>query len=425
MNKLNFYPHSGHCYPDLLEKENGKVIAKMRALIWKSDFERINKKFIDTIQEPLKDGIHILFLARIQYDGNYGLSLLISDIDINFSLGELQKEKLETIKKLKAEGVFDHNRNLKLPLAPQRIAIISVETSKGYGDLKNVLAKNQYGFKFYHRLFPAILQGERAVVSIRFQLNQVLKHSNLFDIVLIVRGGGDEVGLSAFNNYELAKDIAQFPIPVFTGIGHATNESVADLVAFKNGITPTNIGDLLIQLLYDFQKKIMTLERKIILHYEKKFGEEKNKFQKSVKHLKSLIEWKISDQKHFLNQVGNSLNNSTQIILKEERNKHVNAVIHLGQFSKFLMTRHHQDLENSKIDLNKDVRNFIVRERTKMDNLKQKLTVLDPVNVLKRGFSITRFHGKIIQDSNDIAINEEIETQLFNGTINSKITSKK
>src|SRR5690606_17047589 len=148
MNKLNLYQHSGHCYPDLVEKRDGKVISQLRANLWKSDYQKINKRFLEVLKEPLKDGIKILFLARITFNSVHGLSLNILDIDPNYTLGDLEKEKQETIKKLTAEGVFKLNKTRKLALLPQRIAIISVETSKGYEDFMSVLQGNSWNYAF-------------------------------------------------------------------------------------------------------------------------------------------------------------------------------------------------------------------------------------------------------------------------------------
>ena len=246
MNKLNHYPHSGHCYPDLVEKKDGKVIAQLRSVLWKDDYLRINHSFLRLVKTPLKDGISMLFCARITFDPVHGLSLRIIDIDPAFSLGELEREKIETLEKLRAAGIFDRNKNLKIEPVPQRIAIISVETSKGYADFQKVIANNAWGYRFFHFLFPSVLQGDRAVESIVYQLNRIRKVISHFDAVAIIRGGGGEVGLSCFNDYELASEIALFPLPVITGIGHATNETVVEMIAYKNAITPTDLANYLL-----------------------------------------------------------------------------------------------------------------------------------------------------------------------------------
>ncbi|MGO3184529.1 MAG: exodeoxyribonuclease VII large subunit [Aequorivita sp.] len=159
MNKLNLYQHSGHCYPDWVEKRDGKVIAQLRANLWSADYENINKRFLEVLKEPLKDGIKILFLARIHFHSTYGLSLQIMDIDPRFTLGDLEQEKQETIKKLQTDGVFKQNKAQKLARLPQRIAVISVETSKGYENFLSVLNGNSWNYFFFTFLFPSILQG--------------------------------------------------------------------------------------------------------------------------------------------------------------------------------------------------------------------------------------------------------------------------
>src|SRR5690606_941929 len=210
-----------------------------------SDFERRNKQFVDLLSEPLRDGISILFQAGISYDPLHGLSLRIVDIDPAFVLGELEKEKKESIRRLQEEGLFDANRRLPFPAVPKKLAIISVETSKGLSDFYKIIRQNPWGYHFETTLYPALLQGDKSIPSIIRQLAVIAGQSERYDAVAIIRGGGGEVGLSSFNNYALAKAIAIFPIPVLTGIGHSTNETVSELVSFKNAITPSELADFL------------------------------------------------------------------------------------------------------------------------------------------------------------------------------------
>lgn len=190
MNKLNYYKQSGHCYPELVEKKDGKVIAQIRSCLWKDDYNRSNNNFLQILKEPLKDGIKILFQAKILFDPAYGLSLLIMNIDPSYTLGDLEREKQETINQLREENIFGRNKILKLPLLPQRIAIISVETSKGYADFLRVIETNPWNYKFFHFLFPSLLQGDKAADSIINQLTRIKKVINHFDVVAVIRGGG-------------------------------------------------------------------------------------------------------------------------------------------------------------------------------------------------------------------------------------------
>ncbi|MGJ1316412.1 exodeoxyribonuclease VII large subunit, partial [Sphingobacterium multivorum] len=252
MNKLNHYTHSGHCYPELVEKQDGKIVAEIRSILWKADYNRINNNFLKAAQEPLREGITMLFQASISYDPMYGLSLRIVDIDPTFTLGELEKEKLDSIRKLKAEGIYESNKLLDFPVVPKRLAIISVETSKGLSDFYKIINQNPWGYRIESTLFPALLQGDKSVPSIINQLAIIAEKIDRYDVVAIIRGGGGEVGLSSYNNYLLARAIAIFPIPVLTGIGHSTNYTVSEMVAYKNAITPSELADFLIQKFHNF-----------------------------------------------------------------------------------------------------------------------------------------------------------------------------
>lgn len=399
MIKLNFYSYSGHCYPDLVEKKEGKVIAQMRAVIWKGDYEFINKKFLHVLKEPLKDGSNILFLAQIQFDALHGISLRIVDIDPSFSLGELEREKKETLLKLEQENLINRNKQIPLPLLPQRIAIISVETSKGYIDFLKILNNNNYHFQFTCHLFPANLQGDKAVITIRKQLNNIKKCIDLFDVVVIVRGGGGDVGLSAFNDYDLAKDIALFPLPVFTGIGHATNETIVEMIAHRNAITPTEIANILIQKFLKFAQFLQHAEQRIIVNLEKKLKQEQNSFEQSIKLLISLTAGLLAKHKNKINNIGNILMQETKFMVKQQQEKQADYV---------------QNFQRA-------INQFIENENSKLKNNEEKLNLLDPKNILKRGFSITYLNGKIITDETLPQIDDVITTQLAETSIESKV----
>lgn len=250
--KLNYYPRTGHCYPELAEKEDEKIKAQMRAIIWSSQYKTINERFKKITGDVIKEGITILCLASIEYSPQYGLALHIQDIEPTFTLGEMAKSKIAVIERLKKEGIFNANKKMQLPLIPKRIAIISIETSKGYSDFMITLRQNNWNYKFDCQLFPAILQGEKAITTITEQLAVIRSRITEFDCVVIIRGGGGDVGLSCYDHYQLAREVATFPIPVLSGIGHSTNETVTEMVAYANKITPTEVAYFLIQKFHDF-----------------------------------------------------------------------------------------------------------------------------------------------------------------------------
>ncbi|WDF68606.1 exodeoxyribonuclease VII large subunit [Sphingobacterium oryzagri] len=377
MNKLNHYTHSGHCYPELVEKKDGKIVAEMRSTLWKADFQRINQQFLRLLQEPLREGITMLFQAAISYDPLYGFGLKIVDIDPTFVLGELEKEKRDSILNLQMEGLFDANKKRPFPILPKRLAIVSVETSKGLSDFFKIIRQNPWGYRFEYSLFPALLQGDKSIPSIIKQLAVVAERLEDFDAVAIIRGGGGEVGLSSYNNYQLAKAIAIFPIPVLTGIGHSTNETVSEMVAYKNAITPSELADFLIQKFHQFAIPVDEAQRRIIDATKRRFQQE----ERTLQQFSQAISW------------------SSKAILANQTHRLSTAQTQLKLFSAQLLKDKHKELNAF----------------TRLINL------ADPKQLLKRGFSISRVNGKAVTDAHLLEAGDEMETLLYKGSIHSKV----
>ncbi|MFM7235122.1 MAG: exodeoxyribonuclease VII large subunit, partial [Flavobacteriales bacterium] len=263
INKLNYYSRTGHCHPELLQKENDKVVVEFKSIIWKNDYERINRLFLEQIKEPLKDGIKVLCEVSVSYSPQYGISLRIEDIDISYTLGDIEAEKKAAIERLKREGIFNLNKEKTHAMLPRRIAVISVESSKGFADFQEILDAQKTRFGIFRMLFPALLQGDKAVDSLCDALQKISKVAHHFDVVAIIRGGGGDVGLSCFNNFRLANTIATFPIPVYTGIGHSTNDTVCEMVSYYNGITPTKVAQQLLDQFEAFELGILNAQHRI------------------------------------------------------------------------------------------------------------------------------------------------------------------
>jgi exodeoxyribonuclease VII large subunit len=426
MNKLNHYSHSGHCYPDLVEKKDGKVIAQLRSSLWKDDFRRVNQRFLNVLKEPLKDGINILFQASIQFDPIHGLSLRIIDIDPVFSLGELEREKQESIVKLNEEGIFNLNKSTKLPLLPQRIAVISVETSKGYADYLKVIDKNPWGYKFFNVLFPSLLQGEKSVGSILAQLNRIKKIVKHFDAVAIIRGGGGDVGLSSYNNYQLAKEVAKFPIPVITGIGHSTNETVVEMVAYKNAITPTELADFLLQKFHDFSVPVRRAEEIIVERAQRLIQDEKTKLQHTMRYFQSMTHNRLLINKHALEGYTKSLIQQSKFRLAKEVGKLEDTLRQLSKMSREELTQRREDVSGSQSELLSVIQIFIEQKRLSLQHAERNVQILDPVNILKRGFSITlNSTGRAVTDASELKQGESVITRLAHGTIESTVNTIK
>lgn len=423
MNKLNHYSHSGHCYPELIEKKDGKIIAQIRSILWRDDYINLNNNFLKTLKEPLKNGIKILFLARISFDPVYGISLQILDIDPSYTLGDLEKEKQNSIEKLQEEQIFTLNKTRLLPLLPQRIAVISVATSKGYEDFRQILEHNPWNYKFFHFLFPSILQGDKAVVGIIAQLKQIEKVVEHFDVVAIVRGGGGDVGLSCYNNYDLSKAVALFPIPVITGIGHATNDTVCEMVAYQNAITPTKIAEFLIQKFHNFSVPLQKARDLIIDKSNRLINEEKTKLQSEVKLFRSMTETILQKNNNQIDATMRIVTQQSQFILKENTTeiKLFSDLISKSSFT--LLKQNSTQLQQLKENLNIQAILKSKQESLQLTNIEKNLQNLDPINILKRGFSITRFNGRAVKNISEISEGETIETQVYKGTITSIIKS--
>ncbi len=423
MNKLNYYSHSGHCYPELVEKQDGKVIAQIRSTLWKEDFRRINLLFLNTVKEPLKDGVKILFCARVGFDPVYGFTLNIVDIDPSYSLGDLEKEKADTIKQLQASGLFNANKLRPLSLLPQRVAIISVETSKGYSDFMNILKSNSWGYAFFTMLFPALLQGEKAVESIVTQLERIEQVKSHFDVVAIVRGGGGDVGLSCYNHIALATAIVHFPLPVITGIGHSTNETVAEMISFKNAITPTELADFLLQKFHNFSVPVNEAQQSISRNSKNILTMYNLGFEKIVTQFRADTRNYIANNNYQIDKKTQRIQQQSLFVLQRSKELQEQTKLLLSKSTANLFQLRKQTVSSTTELLTKQSQNQLNNQTISLQNLAQLVNILNPQNILKRGFSITMINGKSVKSINNIKKGETITTQLADGTIESNIIS--
>lgn len=399
MHKLNRYP-SRHCFPELVQKVDGKIVAQIGGSIWKQNFERINNRFVEVVKEPLKEGTTLLMQVKVSFHENYGLSLQIFDIDPNYSLGELQKERQETLKKLQKLGLIGKNQSLEFPLLPKRIALISAETSKGLSDFYDVLNENEYGFQFFTMLFPSYLQGDVASQSIRNALKKIEKVKHHFDVVAIVRGGGGEVGLSCYNDFELCKAIAEFPLPVLTGIGHSTNLTVTEMIAYQNSITPTKLSEFLIQSFRDFQLPIVESELAIRGSALSILEDAKNALKNTSKLVKSGTKELVLIQKSALDKKAWGLNSGVEKRLSKEQFLLNQSMSSVSNRSKLLILNQQEGIERIQANLPKGIHYLLEKSMSKVEKIEHSIHLLDPIHVLKRGYSITTINGKTVSREN-------------------------
>ena len=303
MIKLNHYPYSGHAFPDLIEKQDDVIVAQMRAVIWSADFKRIRDKFRSCGLADLSDGITILFRASILFDEFYGLSLRIIDIDTSFTLGEMEKQRMLCIERLKAEGIYSLNSSLSLPAVPKRFAIVSVGSSKGYNDFMQIVRKHSSRFAIFTHLFPSLLQGDGAINSISETLDRINDVADYFDAVLIIRGGGGDVGLNCYNHYNLCRAVALCKLPVLTGIGHASNQTVAEQIAWRNFITPTDLADFLFSGFNNAYLEVLNLSKQLKSNADSILNTNNERVKMLSESLKHKIENRILSEKERLQMI--------------------------------------------------------------------------------------------------------------------------
>ena len=381
MIKLNHYPYSGHAFPDLIEKKDEVIVAQMRAVIWNGDFKRINEKFLRCGIGALSDGVSILFRATIMYDEFHGLSLRIIDIDTSFTLGELEKQRINCIERLKAEKIYNLNKSKQLVSLPKRFAVISVESSKGYNDFMKVVASCNQKFAIFTHLFPSLLQGEGAVYSMLQAFERIEAVAEFFDAVLIIRGGGGDVGLSCYNDYRLCRAVALCSLPVITGIGHSTNQTVAEQTAWHDCITPTDLANL-------------------ILEY----------------HETALQN--ISEAK-------NTLFLRSCDILNQERQSLIDTKTELLRHSKYIISSEKQNLIQKRTQLIEKIKRRMSREREDLTLLCKYLRLLSPDLLLKKGYSMTYKDNKLVLSTNNLKEGDTIRTVFSDGEVISTINKVK
>lgn len=417
INTLNLYPASGHCYPDLVEKKEGVVVAQMRSILWKGDYERINAQFQETLKEPLKNGIKVLMLCQLQFHPVYGMSLVIKDMDPAYSLGDLEREKQLCIQTLKAEGLFGANRNLPKPWLPQRIALISDASSKGYGDFTKVLeeARRLWGYGFFFHLFPVVLQGDRAVKSILEQLGRIERVHEHFDAVALVRGGGGDVGMSCYNHLELNRALASFPLPVLTGIGHAANQTVAEQVAWYNAITPTKLAEWLVQQLHNVSVPLKKCVDALIQRGPDTLEEARLELRHAERLLGSTARNRQDRHRTRWQQAVQQIGSSIRYL-----NKHEKAKLHRNLEQLKVATQTHgkrqkMELERKATGIENSAKLALQSLQLALDFKNKQVQNLSPEQVLKRGFSIVSQQGKVLNNSNLMQLSHPITIQFHQG----------
>jgi exodeoxyribonuclease VII large subunit len=436
---------SGHCYLDLVETAAGtdEVIARCRATIWSYSFRMLKPYFETTTGQSFSEGLKVLLQAKIEYHEVYGFSLNIRDIDPVYTLGDLARQRREMIRRLQEDGVFEMNKELELPLVPQKIAVISSPTAAGLQDFLDQLHHNPHQFVFYTKLFPAVMQGNEAPRSITSALEQIYLYEEWFDAVVIIRGGGAQLDLACFDQYELAFNVAQFPLPVITGIGHDKDDTVVDLVAHTRMKTPTAVAEFLISGALRFSQQLAELQQQFSEQVTDQLEESREQLNDAADQLKLLVNQMIVAQRNRLEIARIQLTNQSESFLKSHQSNLKQMMFEARNRTGRFVVRQNHLLENSGNKLNFVFRGQILKRRTQLsqfqhltkiqvlemiraekrnlESVHEKLRLVDPQTILKRGYSLTMLNGKIIKSVDGLAKGDKLETRLSNGTVESTV----
>ena len=391
----------GHCYMELIQKElfSNTPVAKASAKCWKNKWSLLREKFAKVTREGLKPGIKVLLKVYADFHEAYGFAWIVTDINPEFTMGDMARKRQEIIDTLKREGVFELQKELVLPQFAQRIAVISSENAAGYGDFCHQLADNPQQLKFYTHLFPAVMQGEGVEESVIGALNSINENIEKFDAVVIIRGGGATSDLSGFDTLRLAENVANFPIPIITGIGHDRDESIVDMVAHTKVKTPTAAAALLIDHLNLVLERLLDAQAELIA---------------AVRHRNELEQARLVRMSEKIPVLFS--------LVKTRQEQRIER--HLANITAALndkLSREHHRLSLIESQLGPTLLQQMTKENYRLQLLQQRLEALNPQRLLQHGYSITLCKGKVVKDAQQLKAGDEIETKLANGKITSII----
>ena len=367
----------GHCYMELIQKDehSNTPVAKASAKCWASTWQLAKPHFMRVTGQEIHAGMKVLLKVYAQFHESYGFSWIVTDIDPTYTMGDMARKRMEIIRQLKEEGVFELQKELQLPLFCQRIAVVSSANAAGYGDFVNQLEGNDYGFRFHTQLFPAVMQGEGVEQSVIGALEKI--YNTPFDCVVIIRGGGATSDLSGFDTLALAEHVANFPLPIITGIGHERDESVLDMISHTRVKTPTAAAAFLINHLKVVLDAIEDAEQRISTLFSLVRSRQEARLDKIEANIRLSITHRLQEERHRLDILSHNL-----VPVIERR---------------------------------------LLRARHLLDLLNEKLEALNPELLLRRGYSITLSGGKVVKDASLLKSGDELETRLSKGTVRSVV----
>ncbi|MFD2999552.1 exodeoxyribonuclease VII large subunit [Pontibacter toksunensis] len=459
----------GHCYLTLVDKGDDarQMLAQARATIWSSRYQMLGRYFEEKTGQPLKAGLKILFQASVRFHELYGLSLDIVNIDPNYTIGDLARQRQETLKRLEAEGLMEANKALDLDLVPQRLAVISSATAAGYQDFIHQLQHNSFGYTFYTTLFPATVQGNEAPASVKRAMYLAGKYKENFDAIVIIRGGGSQTDLSCFDDYAIAAAIGHSPLPVLTGIGHERDESISDMVAHTRLKTPTAVANFLIdrfrsaeqynENLLDSIRMFSTQQLKVADGLLERVSMRISNLTKELLQIKKdrldllsrglLLKPKnyLEVQKHHISNLDKDISANTKDLLHERKTylQELSVCVE-GKSQRYLHMKEHElnnlvhcieteakdGLKKEQLWFTKSSDKVFFCSQKKLQTESHRLRILEmgieannPERLLLRGYTLTLVNGKITKSIKDINNGDVIETKMQDGTLHSLVVN--
>lgn len=394
--------YAGHCYVEFIQKEEGSnaLLAKARGNIWKNVFQLLKPYFEQETGQPFVAGIKVLVEVVVDFHELYGYSLTIVDIDPTYTLGDMARQRREILRRLEEEGVLHLNKELDFPLFAQRIAVISSATAAGYGDFCHQLRSNPYGFVFYPRLFPAVMQGDSVEISVIDALNTIYAQADNWDAVVIIRGGGATSDLSGFDTYDLAVNCAQFPLPIITGIGHERDDTVLDSVAHTKMKTPTAAAEFLIEHLREVAENLENVAAALVRSISERIREEKERLSRLTERIPIQVSKRLDRELFRQERLARRMLTSVKVRLEKEEH----ALLQIDQ------------------RLDAVIRSGMEKERHRLDLWEQQVKAVSPELLFKRGYSITLWNGKAVTDAARVKPGDRLETRVMYGKITSTVT---
>ena len=414
---------SGHCYLQLADKREGDegIIATARATIWAFTFRTLRPYFETTTGRCLAKGMKVMLNAEVVFHELYGYSLNIKDIDPTYTVGDLERKKREILLQLEEEGIIDMNRELEFPLLPKNIAVISSPTAAGLGDFVNQLEHNPYGYRFHVKLFPAIMQGDKTADSVIQALERIYEYETLFDVVVVIRGGGSQTDLGCFDSYDMAANIAQFPLPVIAGIGHERDETIVDRVAHSRVKTPTAAAALLIGIFRDQESRTEELQNRFVAGVQELLYNEQTRQLKAATRFKRGIQAILMGGEARLKLLSQRLDHATGNYIRSRETYYEQVKSKVANRVVLSIERQKNRIQMLTGEVKQKTANVFDKHARQLELAANTVKYVDPRNVLERGYSITRLNGKAIQEADRLKPGDIVETEMAKGSLRSEV----